>query len=74
MRRQIGMRQVDLAGKIGVSQSAVSDWECGRSCPSAVQVADVDRACGFPGGSAQALAGLFGERWAGIVTEETETG
>lgn len=43
-RRQAGMSQKELADKLGTQQSAVSEWETGKSKPSGVSlfaIADV---------------------------------
>ncbi len=43
-RKQRGMTQLDLAGKMGVTDKAVSKWERGLSCPdisSLPQLAEV---------------------------------
>ena len=34
LRREKGLSQVQLANALGISNSAVSHWECGRSNPS----------------------------------------
>lgn len=34
LREAAGMRQVQLAKLLGVSQSTVCSWECGRKFPS----------------------------------------
>lgn len=33
-RKVLGMSQVDLAEKVGVHQTTVSEWERGLTCPS----------------------------------------
>ncbi len=33
LRKQLGMTQLDLAGKLGVTDKAVSKWERDLSCP-----------------------------------------
>lgn len=57
--RLAGVRQEDLAGAVGVSQSTISDWINGRSEPSASQLVMLDRACGQPPGYIMRDAGLL---------------
>ena len=35
LRKALGLRQIDVAAQIGVSQCAVSKWECGITMPNA---------------------------------------
>lgn len=48
--RRAGLRQEDLAQRVGVSQSTVSDWVNARSTPDALQLLDIDVACEQPPG------------------------
>lgn len=57
--RDAGIRQEDLAARVGVSQSTVSDWVNGRSVPSAIQIVAIDEACGHPAGYTMTAARLL---------------
>lgn len=46
LRRSRGMRQADLADKAGVSPTAVTDWETGKSLPSEKTVVGLAAALG----------------------------
>jgi transcriptional regulator with XRE-family HTH domain len=63
--RDANITQGELAKAIGVSQSTVSEWVNGRSAPSAIQIVQVDEACGRPAGYTMRRAGLLNP-----VTEE----
>ena len=61
LRREKGMSQEALAGKLGVSRQAVSRWETGETVPSTdtlkeiakVFQVSVDRLLGYPAGYCQ---------------------
>lgn len=57
--RDANLTQGELAKAIGVSQSTVSEWVNGRSAPSAIQIVQVDEACGRPAGYTMRQAGLL---------------
>lgn len=48
LRKQLGMTQEQLAGRLGVTYQAVSKWENGQSCPDIMLI--------------PLLADLFGSR------------
>lgn len=44
LREAAGMRQYELAARLGISQASVSAWECGDSTPTTenlVKLADI---------------------------------
>jgi putative transcriptional regulator len=46
VRRQRGLRQVDLARMVGVFQSEISEIECGKRIPSVYLAKRIARALG----------------------------
>ena len=47
-RRESGLRQSDIARRLGVSQNAVSSWETGRTEPNLGQIAELCRILDCP--------------------------
>jgi transcriptional regulator with XRE-family HTH domain len=54
-RLQKGLRQVDLAELVGVSESAVTKWETNRTRPRPEYIEKIEKALGKPFGK------LFGD-------------
>ena len=46
-RRHAGLSQSELAGRLGTTQSAVSDWERGRDTPRVDTLGRILAACGL---------------------------
>lgn len=46
LREQAGLNQVELAARIGTTQSAISRWERGGDEPRISTLANIVRACG----------------------------
>jgi transcriptional regulator with XRE-family HTH domain len=46
-REHAGLRQAELAGRLGTTQSAVSRWEHGHDVPRVDTLGRILRACGF---------------------------
>lgn len=46
-RRHAGLSQSELAGRLGTTQSAVSDWERGRDTPRVDTLGRILASCGF---------------------------
>ena len=46
LRKQQGMSQENLAGKLGVSRQAVSRWEVGSALPDASNIRQLSRLFG----------------------------
>jgi len=42
-RKKAGMRQLDLAQKLGITEQMISKWETGRAKPSVDQAVDIAR-------------------------------
>lgn len=59
-RREVGLSQVELAGKLGVAQSLVGRWETSRE-PSLEMVNAIEVACGLTKGELLRRAGFVGE-------------
>lgn len=46
MRAEAGLCQSDLAVVLGVTQTHLSKWECGRSAPTDANMERIAKACG----------------------------
>lgn len=57
-RRALGLTQLDLGGKIGVTNAAIGQFESGKTSPGLATVAALADALGVP------LGVLFGDRLA----------
>ena len=57
LRADAGMTQVELARRVGVSQSQIADWERGAHVPSARSIARLAGALGVP--AADVLASVI---------------
>jgi transcriptional regulator with XRE-family HTH domain len=55
------MTQVQLAGRLGVTQNTISRWSTGESEPSFREVAEIERTCGRPRGFILRAAGFVEE-------------
>src|SRR3954451_19446032 len=70
--RARGMRQEDLAGLLGTTQSSVSGWINGRYEPAAPTVFTVERCLGMePGSLSRPLGYLAGEPASRLVSVES---
>ena len=47
-RRESGLRQSDIARRLGISQNAVSSWETGRTEPNLGQISELCRILDCP--------------------------
>lgn len=48
VRRSLGLRQADLAGRLGISRVLISYLECGRKSPSLTFVTEIAQALEVP--------------------------
>ncbi|HEY1119935.1 MAG TPA: helix-turn-helix transcriptional regulator [Acidimicrobiales bacterium] len=55
------LRQIDLAAKLGVDQTAISRWSRGTSRPQLEEIAAIEAACDRPRGFVLRLAGFVDE-------------
>lgn len=55
------LRQVDLAERIGVDQTAISRWSRGTSRPQLEEIAAIEAACDRPRGFVLRMAGFVDE-------------
>lgn len=46
MREDAGLSQTALAEKLGITKTTVANWECGKTCPDAVETWEWYQACG----------------------------
>ena len=61
LRADAGMTQVELARRVGVSQSQIADWERGRNVPSAKSCVKLAFAFGVDAGAVLATVTHVGE-------------
>lgn len=55
------LRQIDLAERLGVDQTAISRWARGANRPQLEELAAIEEACGRPRGYILRLAGFVDE-------------
>ena len=41
LRDKVGLKQIELAKKLGISRSAVNSWEMSLSCPSVANIIEM---------------------------------
>jgi len=47
IRKQAGLTQKQLAGRIGVTQALISQWECGKAYPGTKNLLSLSKALGI---------------------------